>query len=415
MGTSLFRSEAVEFQHRRAWSGATTAPPLASWIVTGFLAISVAAASAFLAVGSYARKETVTGYLTPETGVAKLLPSAPGVVAELYVNEGDSVIAGQRLLLVRTERHGAQGQSVDESVLKGLKAKRAAIAERIDIERRNADERRRSLTEVIAGQEAEVLTLTDNLKTQHQRVQVAHDQVESIRPTVAQGITSMTEFRRRQDVELSQRQAETDLYRQISTKAVEVRESRQDLVQVETKSADTLAALQASLAEVDATLAEAVAKEGYVVSAPVSGRVTSLQAWAGMTTESGVPFLFVVPSDAPLQVSLLVPARAIGFIACGQPIRVAFDPFPYQRFGLYNGTIVSVSDILLKPNEFGGPIAAKEAAYRVIARLERQTVTAYGNQISLRPDTSLTADIIVDHRSLIEWLFDPLLSAHGRM
>ena len=49
------------------------------------------------------------------------------------------------------------------------------------------------------------------------------------------------------------------------------------------------------------------------------------------------------------------------------------------------------------------------------ARLERQTITAYGNEVALRPDMTLRADIVFDRRSLIEWLFDPLLSARGRM
>jgi membrane fusion protein len=60
-------------------------------------------------------------------------------------------------------------------------------------------------------------------------------------------------------------------------------------------------------------------------------------------------------------------------------------------------------------------VALKEASYRVTARLERQTITAYGNEIALRPDMSLKADIVFDRRSLIEWLFDPLLSVRGRL
>jgi membrane fusion protein len=205
------------------------------------------------------------------------------------------------------------------------------------------------------------------------------------------------------------------MYRQISAKAVEVRTKRYALSEAEAKAADTLAGLQASLAEAGTALAEAQARQGYVVAAPIAGRVTSLQAWAGMSTEVGVPFMAIVPENAPLQVSLLVPARAMGFIMRGQPVQVAFDAFPFQRFGLYPGRIESVSDTLLKPSESAGPITPKEPSYRVTARLERQTVTAYGQQMPLRPDMSLRADIIIDRRSLIQWLFDPLLSARGRI
>jgi membrane fusion protein len=415
MSASLFRLEALEFRRQRAWAGAPTAPPVATWLLTAFLAVSVVLAATFLSLGTYARKETVPGYLTPVTGIARVVPSATGVVTELYVADGDNVVAGQRLLLVRSERHGAQGQSVDASIIENLQAKRGAMADRIAIERRNAAMQKQALLDGITGLEAEVSTLSDSLKTQRERRKVAHDQVESVRPTVAQGYTSTTEFRRRQDVELQQQQAETELYRQIAAKAGDVREKRHVLAELEAKTADNIAILQAAIADAEAGLSEARGKQGYVVSAPVSGRVTSLQAWIGMSAEMGLPFMSIVPGNAPLEASLLVPARAIGFVARGQTVRVAFDPFPFQRFGFYQGTIGSVSATLMKPTDMAGPNAPKEPAYRVTVKLDRQSVTAYGADIPLRPDMSLKADIIFDRRSLVEWLFDPLLSARGRI
>jgi membrane fusion protein len=415
MATSLFRPEAVEFKRQRGRFGATAAPPLAAWIVTAFLATSVVAAGIFLSSGTYARKETVAGYLTPTAGIAKLMPSAPGVVTELYVHDGDVVRPGQPLLLVRTERHGAGGEAVDTLVVGSLKAKRAALVDRIEIERRSAEERQRSLTEVIAGLEAEVSTLSESLQTQRQRLQVAHDQVEAVRPTVAHGFTSMTEFRHRLDTELSQRQAETELYRQISAKAVEVREKRQALDEAAARSADAIATLQASLAEADSALAEAGSKRGYIISSPIAGRATSLQAHIGMSTEANVPLVSIVPGGGELEGALLVPPRAVGFVSPGQTVRVAFDPFPFQQFGMYGATITSISGNLLKPNETVGPISVTEPVYRLTARLDRQTVTAYGDAVPLRSGMSLKADIIVSRRSLIAWLFDPLLSASGRI
>jgi membrane fusion protein len=406
--------EAVEFQRTRAWAGATTTPPLATWLLTAFLATAIVSAVIFLSLGSYNRKENVQGYLTAVGGIAKVMPSASGVVAEVYVADGDSVVAGQRLLLVRSERHGTQGQAVDASIIERMQAKHDAIAERMEIERRTADVQRRSLTDGLDGLEAEITTMTESMRTQRERLKVAHDQVEAIRSTVAQGYTSVTELRRRQDAELVQQQATTELYRQISTKAVDVREKRHALTELEAKTADNVALLQAAIADSEVSLAEARGKQGYVVSAPVAGRVNSLQAWIGMNTDTAIPFLSIVPSNAPLEVSLLVPARAIGFVIPEQIVQVAFDPFPFQRFGFYKATVTSVSNTLLKPTEAAGPTVLKEPSYRVIARLDRQTVTAYGNDIALRPDMSLKADIIFDRRSLIEWLFDPLLSARGR-
>jgi membrane fusion protein len=414
MSGSLFRSEAVEYRRRRAWAGSTTAPPMAMWLLTAFLATSVTATGIFLSVGTYAQKETVPGYLTPVTGTAKLMPDAPGVVAELNAVDGDTVAAGQRLLLIRTEHRGAQDPAVNASVMDSLKAKRAAIMDRIEIEQRAAQGQRQALSETISGLQTEVATLAEALRNQRQRVQVAHDQVEAVRTTVSQGVTSVTEFRRRQDTELSQHQAEIELYRQIAAKAVEVRTKQYALSELESKTADNLAALRGSMADVETSLTEAQVKQGYIVTAPIAGRITSLQAWVGMRVETGVPLMSIVPNNTPLEVSMLLPARAVGFIVRGQPVYIAFDAYPFQRFGFYKGTIVSVSDTLLKPSEAIGPMTAKEASYRAVARLERQTITAYDREVQLRPDMLLKADIIIDRRSLIQWLFDPLLSARGR-
>jgi membrane fusion protein len=415
MSASLFRTEAVDFQRTRAWAGATGTLPLATWALTMFLVASIAVAGVFLARGTYSRKETVPGYLTPVTGIAKVLPLTAGLVAELYVRDGDTVIAGQRLLLVRSERHGALGQAVDMAIVDGLQAKRDAFADRITIEQRNAEEQARAFTDALTGLEAELRRLAESLVTQQERVKVAHDQVEVVRRTVAQGYTSLTEFRRRQDAELQQQQASTDLHRQLSMKSFDAQEKRHALAELEAKTADNLALLRVSIADADAALAEARSKQGYLVSAPVPGRVNNLQVRIGMTTETGIPFMSIVPEDVPLEVSLLVPAKAVGFLIRGQSVRFAFDPYPSQRFGFYSGTITSVSDALLKPNEIEGPTILKEPTYRVMARLDRQTITAYGNEIALRPDMSLKADIVIDRRSLIEWLFDPLLSARGRI
>jgi membrane fusion protein len=134
-----------------------------------------------------------------------------------------------------------------------------------------------------------------------------------------------------------------------------------------------------------------------------------------MNADPAVPLLSIVPGDTQLEAALLVPARAIGFIARGQAVRLALDAFPFQRFGFHGGTVTSVSDTQVKPNEAAGSMVPKEPFYRVTARLDRQTTTAYGEELPLRPDMSLKADIVIDRRSLLEWLFEPLLSARGRL
>ena len=414
MAVSLFRQEAVEFQRQRAWAGTTTAPPVATWLLTSFFAGTVALALGFLALGSYARKETVPGYLTPVAGIVKVLPPAAGTIAELRVAEGDRVRAGQPLILVRSERSSERGEPVDSAVIAHLRDRRDALNDRIYLEQRSREVQRRTLEDAIAGLEAELASLRSAFATQHERTRIAVELVDAIRSTVAKGLTSVTEFKRREDNRLSQAQAEADLARQIAAKAAGAAEKRHALAELADKLADNLATLRSAAAEAEAALVEAEAKRGYVIQAPVSGRVTTLQAWVGQVAEPGTPLLSIVPDSAELEAQLFVPARAIGFVAPGQAVRIAYDAFPFQRFGLYGGTVATVSQTLLKPSETVAPILLKEPSHRVTVRLDRHTVTAYGRGLAVRPDMSLTADIVFDRRSLLEWLLDPLLSARGR-
>jgi membrane fusion protein len=46
----------------------------------------------------------------------------------------------------------------------------------------------------------------------------------------------------------------------------------------------------------------------------------------------------------------------------------------------------------------------------VIAALERQDVDVAGKKVPLQPDMLLKADILLERRSLMEWLLSPLHS-----
>ena len=51
----------------------------------------------------------------------------------------------------------------------------------------------------------------------------------------------------------------------------------------------------------------------------------------------------------------------------------------------------------------------------VTVRLPAQAVKAYGQNMALQSGMALDADVRIDSRRLIEWVFDPLLSVAGRV
>ncbi len=53
--------------------------------------------------------------------------------------------------------------------------------------------------------------------------------------------------------------------------------------------------------------------------------------------------------------------------------------------------------------------------YRITVALERQQVQAYGQPQALAPGMQLDADVLLDRRRLIEWIFEPVLGVAGRV
>ena len=142
-------------------------------------------------------------------------------------------------------------------------------------------------------------------------------------------------------------------------------------------------------------LKEIEGRRGYQLRAPIAGRVSALQAWVGKIADPKMPALSIVPEGDILEAELLVPARAIGFIAAGQTVQISYDTFPFQQFGFARGNVRTVSRTLLKPDEIVGPTLLREPSYRVERRSRAANDAAYGDELPLEPDLQLQADIVV--------------------
>jgi membrane fusion protein len=175
--------------------------------------------------------------------------------------------------------------------------------------------------------------------------------------------------------------------------------------------AQKIQVLRNELAATEQRLAEITGRRAYVVRAPSSGRISTLQATVGQPADPKRLQLEIVRVDAVLRAQLFIPARAIGFVRPGQPVRLLYDAFPYQNFGAYGGQILTVSETLLTGTDVVGPVALKEPAYKATAALDKPDIDAYGKKVPVQPDMMLKADVILEKRSLARWLLDPLLSA----
>ncbi|WP_034885987.1 HlyD family efflux transporter periplasmic adaptor subunit [Ensifer aridi] len=409
---SLFRQEAIDFVHQhRSWGEVALLQPISTKLLSWSLATVVALILVFLSIAQYSRKETVLGYLTPASGTAKIFVPHQGFIKKIYVEEGQEVEEGAALLMVSTAQVAADGEDVNASLLQILSLQRDLINQQVTAEERRSATERERLNALIMGIGSEISHLEAQRTLQDKRVELFESFVSAAAQLKAGGAMADLELSRRQEAALEQRQKLNSLDQQLAERRNQLSEARYTLEQLPIVTAEKIHVLRNDLSTTEQRVTEVNARRAYVVRAPTSGRVSTLQATVGQIADPERMQLEIVPLDASLQAELFFPTRAFGFVRVGQEVRILYDAFPYQKFGSYRGKIEKVSKTILTDKEVFGPIALQEPAYRVTATLEQPHVNAYGQRISLQPDMLLKADVILEKRSLINWLFDPLLSA----
>jgi membrane fusion protein len=408
---ALFRPEALEFQqHRQQWGDVASLQPFSTKVAAWFLVVVTVVLLAFLFVAQYARKETAVGYLTPTKGTAKVFVPRRGAIREVHVDEGDSVVEGQPLLTIDTDQIASDGSDVNAALLDTLLAQKALLAKNIEAEEQRAGSERERLTLAVRGLETEITQLRSQIALQDDRLKLVNTELQAAQQLSSKGYMTAVDFRRRQLASMEQQQVLSGLNQQVAAKQNQLNEATFSLSQLPTVMAQKVQNIRNDLSATEQRMAEIKGRSAYVIRSAISGRVSTLQATPGQNADPQQLQLEIIPNEAVLRADLFVPARAIGFVKTGQPVRILYDAFPYQHFGTYRGEVVKVSQTILTSADASGPIKLNEPAYRVTAALERPDIDAYGTKVVLQPDMLLKADIILERRSLMSWVISPLLS-----
>ena len=329
------------------------------------------------------------------------------------MTEGQEVREQQPLLTIDTTQISGTGEDVNAAILGTLLGQREELNNQIAGEaRREASERDR-FTHLTEGLKDQITQLEDQIPLQQDRIKISESLVASISTLVAKGAVTDVEFKRRKADLIGQRQSLNSLRQELAARQNQLTDTQYTLNQLPIVIAEKIQLLRNELSSVEQRIAEINGRRAFVVRAPISGRVSALQASSGKLAEPNQLQLEIIPTST-LKAELLVPSRSIGFVRVGQPVGIRYDAFPYQNFGRYKGTITEIShNILTRSDVSSGFITLEEPVYRVTAALDRQDVNAYGKNMPLQAGMLLKADVILDKRSLMQWVLDPLLSIKG--
>jgi len=154
---------------------------------------------------------------------------------------------------------------------------------------------------------------------------------------------------------------------------------------------------------------ENIDKDNFLlILAPVSGVITDVTSTQpGDKIQANTPLGGIAPKDARPVLKIEIAEHDRAFLREGQAVKLKFNAFPYQRYGLIDGTLEFISPAT-KPSP-----ETKQPVYEGRVTLARDYYQVADTRYPLRYGMTATAEIVVRERRLIDLGLDPFRQVAG--
>ncbi len=377
----------------------------ATWTWLTWSLVSALAIAVLLAPGiTYHRTATVRGWVVPDRGATRLVAQQTGRVESLAARNGASVVEGDVLVTLSADRAVGNGtsyllagaSSIADELSEIVKQGRL-VSGRQDADIRSAERRMSRLDD-------EVRLLAQQQQAQSRRLAVAIEKLRRLRDA-NDAVPEWQVLEQSDEVDL--RRATLQQLQQTQLELVRERDSAAELVaNLPVLTEMQLSALREREARLQRELLVLESATKVPITAPVSGTVADVAIAEGDPVTPGRTLVTVIPEGSRLQVELFVPSSAAGSVEARQRVRLAFDAFPRHKFGTTEGTTLAVAQFVTLPAEVPPAVRLREAGYRVTAEIGQTA-------LPLRAGMTLGAELILEERTVVDWLLEPLLSRGG--
>lgn len=418
--TSIFRKQAMEHQRACNYGAVVLSQPASYSILTITFVIIAASIVAFFICFSTTRKVHSEGILTPYDGVIRVLAGQGGVISETRVLEGQRVGAGEVLFVLTNDTSSSLGDTSEIQVSSLLKRRRDSFND----EKRQAEQqsalRLASLNQRIESLVGEISRIRSQIKLQERRVNLAEANFARYSELQATQFISAALLQEKEAEVLDQQQRLAELRRIYSLTERERVSAQHSGDELRLQAQRDLRSLDRNISILEQDLTENETRHKIFVRAAKSGIVSTVGIAVGQRVHPNNLMASIVPDESKLEAEIFVPSSSVGFIKPGMPVLLRYQAYPYQKFGQYRAIVRVVANTAIRADELLAsgttfvPRQSREPIFRVRLRLEKSTVRAYGEELSLKPGMLVDASIILEHRRLYEWVTEPLFSISGR-
>jgi hemolysin D len=394
------------------------------------------------------------GTLVPESEVRRMYTPVDGELANLYIAEGQPVSSGD--VVARINARGAieAATSALDAQLKLEAAERewrefperkalmlrraASLKQQMELEEHQHEQRVTEGTGRLGeSQRAQVQEARTNIEDARRARDAARDEAEKFGRLLAMpgggGVSQLqvegkknalqaaenalrvaqsrlSELNARQGIELNQARTQLEtsgqelgkLRIQYEAAAREVANTEDKLrLQVQTARLVAEAAARIKFENID--------KDNFLlIVAPVDGVITDVTSTQpGDKLQANTPLGGIAPKGARPVLKAEIAESDRGFLREGLAVKLKFNAFPYQRYGLIDGTLEFISPAA-RPS-----VQTKQLIYEGRIRLDRDYYEVAGRRYPLHYGMMATAEIVVRERRLIDLAIDPFRQVGG--
>lgn len=365
------------------------------------------------------------GRLEPQGKVLKLDAPVSGTVTAINIKEGQTITKGQTLLKLDSELARAELQQT-QAKLEGLHNR----INQLELLKNQSIASSRTQQLQNQAQDSEQLAQLNQIQQrlnsskrvhilEKGRLKVAENDVKRHKYLWKQGAISKSKLEEVQGVMLERKrlseqaqsdieQATTEIAKQKSTNQrnqrtgeLAILETQKQLKELQSQHVDVQSEIAQTKKQIYSLLLQ---MQQRTLLAPTDGTIFQLSVdHAGAVLQPGQTVAQVAPKGVPIIFRAEIPSTESGFLRIGMPVKLKFDAYPFQEYGVLEGNLSWISpDSKIVETPQG-----KQENYELEITLKQTYIQNQNKRVYLTPGQTATADVIVRQRRIIDFLLDP--------
>lgn len=361
------------------------------------------------------------GKLVPQGKTYKIEPTRSGKIDQLLIEEGDTVKAGEIIASLDGEKLSKEIDQIEQRLnsYQNQLSQQKNLLQVKRLEALNINEIASSDLSVqqiaIANAQQQINSQREQLLALQSEVAQNKQRLERLKPLEQNGAISQEYVFQAQQTLQESRMKLLNLQSELNSRKkeaerlqVELDQKRKQKTRTQLETKQQIQQLEINIEELQGKIieannqlriAESEEKEMFLKS-PINGTVLSLGLQnIGQVLEPGKTVAEIAPKDSSLVLDAQIPNKEAGFLKKDMDVKIKFDAYPYQDYGIVKGKVLSISPTS-QTNDKG-------TFYKVEIALDRNYIKHNGQEITFQPGQSANAEIVIRRRRIAEVIFEP--------